>query len=82
MIDKVRENRLRRIADRRGLRLERSRARDPQALTFGGYQLINLQTGSCECGWGNAARGFAASLDDIEEFLSPAATPRKGKLKR
>jgi hypothetical protein len=82
MDEKVRENRLRRMADRRGLRLERSRARDPQALTFGGYQLINLQTGGCDFGWGNAGRGFAASLDDIEKFLTPAAAPRKGKVKR
>jgi len=67
---KVRENRLRRMADRRGYRLDKSRARDPQALTYGGYQLINLEHGGCDCGWGNAGRGYAATLDDIEEFLT------------
>jgi hypothetical protein len=68
--EKVQENRLRRMADRQGYRLLKSRARDPRDLTFGGYQLINLQTGGCDFGWGNANRGYAASLDDIETWLT------------
>jgi len=35
--DKVLENRLRRTLDRRGYRLEKSRRRDPRAVTFGRY---------------------------------------------
>jgi hypothetical protein len=38
---KVRENRLRRAAERRGLRLEKSRRRDPGAIGYGTYQLID-----------------------------------------
>ena len=38
---KVRENRLRRMASRQGLRLERSRQRDPMALDYGKYRLVN-----------------------------------------
>jgi hypothetical protein len=36
---KVRENRIRRIASRQGLRLEKSRQRDPMALDYGKYSL-------------------------------------------
>jgi len=80
MDEKTRENKLRRMADRYGLRLLKSRARDPRALTYGGYQLVNIQTGACDFGWGNAGRGYAASLDDIEEFLAPPAASRKRKV--
>jgi hypothetical protein len=37
--EKVRENRLRRMADRQGLTLTRSRRRDTRALDFGKYWL-------------------------------------------
>lgn len=66
---RVLENRLRRVADRRGLKLCKSRARDPRALTYGGYHLINPENGGVVCGWGNANRNFAASLKDIEDYL-------------
>ncbi len=79
MDNKVLENRLRRMADRQGYRLLKSRARDPRDLTFGGYQLVNLQSGGVDFGWGNATRGYAASLEDIEEFLT---APRKGRRSR
>jgi hypothetical protein len=42
--DKVRENRLRRMAERRGLRLEKSRRRDPMAADYGTYQIIDNDT--------------------------------------
>lgn len=70
MSEKTKENLLRRMADRQGLRLLKSRARDPRDLTYGGYQLVNLQTGGCDFGWGNAGRGYAASLEDVEQFLT------------
>lgn len=37
--DKIHENRLRRMAERRGLRLEKSSRRDPDAIDFGTYRL-------------------------------------------
>ena len=39
MTSDVRENRLRRVAQRRGFRLVKSRRRDPRAIDYGGYQL-------------------------------------------
>jgi hypothetical protein len=39
--EKVRENRLRRMAQRQGLTLSRSRRRDPRALDFGLYWLAD-----------------------------------------
>ena len=42
--DKGRENRARRIAERRGYRLEKSRRRDPRATDYGRYQLIDAVT--------------------------------------
>jgi hypothetical protein len=42
--DKGRENRARRIAERRGYRLEKSRRRDPRATDYGRYQLIDAAT--------------------------------------
>jgi hypothetical protein len=37
--EKVRENRLRRMADRQGLQLVKSRRRDPRAVDYGTYAL-------------------------------------------
>jgi hypothetical protein len=37
---KVRENRLRRMADRQGLRLAKSRRRDPMAIDYRTYRLM------------------------------------------
>ena len=61
--DKVRENRLRRMADRRGLTLVRSRRRDPHALDYGLYWLVGFQgayvTSPAGC-----------SIDEIEQYLT------------
>jgi hypothetical protein len=43
--EKVRETRLRFMADRQGLRLTKSRTRDPRAMDYGLYALIDVQTG-------------------------------------
>lgn len=43
---KYRENRLRRVADRQGLTISRSRVRDPQAKDFGLYAVINVIKGT------------------------------------
>jgi hypothetical protein len=71
MIDpRVRENRGRRAADRQGYRLEKSRSRDPRAVDYGLYALIDVQTGGAVnpaiaqrwvCSW---------DLDDVEDFLT------------
>ncbi len=73
MTDKIRENRLRRKADRFGLKLIKSKRRDPRALDFGRYALIDVQTGGVvnpalidrwTCSW---------SLDQVEHYLDQPA---------
>jgi len=70
MKEKTLENRLRRMADRQGLRLQKSRSRDPNACDFGLYALIDLQTGGAVnpalsqrwvCSW---------SLEETEAYLT------------
>lgn len=75
---KARENRLRRMADRQGLLLVKSRRRDPRALDYGQYVLVEDTAGNRE-GLGRQRGGQAAisdfanghgrSLDDIERVL-------------
>lgn len=67
--EKVRENRARRMARRQGYRVMKSRARDPRALEYGGYQIVDLDVGGVVAGFGNVGRGFAFSLEDVEEWL-------------
>jgi hypothetical protein len=70
LTEKVRETRLRRALWRRGYRLAKSRTRDPTALTYRGYHITD-HTGRIVAGQGNLNRGYAFSLDDVEEWLSP-----------
>ena len=64
---KVRENRLRRAAERQGLRLEKSRRRDPRATDYGTYMLIDQETGGVAA-YGLQS-GYGLTLDDIEQQL-------------
>jgi hypothetical protein len=61
------EQRLRRMADRQGLALQRSRRRDPHALGFGTYQLVN-ERGRVVAG--DRQRGYGLTLDQVEAFLT------------
>lgn len=71
--EKIRENRLRRMAQRQGLRLEKSRRRDPRALDYGGYWLID---GPASNGTNWRARTvivggeYGVDLDTIEQALN------------
>ncbi len=68
---KVYENRLRRVADRRGYRLEKSRRRDERAITFGLYRLVDLLTGDV-IGAGVIRQlpgGFGLELSDVAANL-------------
>jgi hypothetical protein len=67
--EKTRENRLRRMLDRRGYTLQKSRARDPHDLTYGGYQIIDTGGNHLVAGFGNVGRGYALSLDGVEAWL-------------
>ena len=69
--DKVRENRLRRIAARRGFILKRSRRRDPQALDYGKYWLIDARTNALVYPKLPAsAAEWGTELDDVELYLN------------
>jgi hypothetical protein len=57
---KVRENRLRRMAERQGYKLEKSRRRDSRATDYGTYRLVPAK---------GKPRDFP-SIDAVEQFLT------------
>lgn len=65
--EKVRENKLRRISERRGFRIEKSRRKDPQAVDFGGYMLIDVRSNAVVLGAGTFP--YSATLDEIEAYF-------------
>jgi len=65
---RTREARARRAAERQGLRLQKSRRRDPRAWDYGGYQLIDPYANTLVFG-SAAGHGFGASLEQIERWL-------------
>lgn len=65
---KVRENRLRRMAERQGLKLEKSRRRDPRATDYGTYRLTDAATGAVEA-WGDSSL-YGMTMDDVERSLT------------
>jgi hypothetical protein len=67
MTDKVRENRLRRMAERQGLRLVKSRRRDPRAIGYGTYGLID---GRNRLVLGDRQNGYGYTLDEVETWLT------------
>jgi hypothetical protein len=64
--EKVRENRLRRMAERQRLALEKSRRRDPRAYDYGLYRIVDLYRNTVVAGGGE----FSMSLDDVERYLT------------
>lgn len=70
--DKIRENRLRRMAARQGLRLSKNGRRDPRAYDYGSYMLINENNAVvADFGWDRARFPEGDSwLDDIEAYLT------------
>ncbi len=67
MADKVRENLVRRMAHRQGLRLEKSRRRDPLALDYGTYALVNAKTGVLMASGRDSDYGL--TIDQVEQLL-------------
>ncbi|AUM17197.1 MULTISPECIES: hypothetical protein [Rhodococcus] len=64
---KVYENKIRRIADRQQLRVEKSRRRDPNASDFGTYRVVDVRTGgvvACE-----HHTGYGLTLTDVHRYL-------------
>jgi hypothetical protein len=62
--EKVRENRLRRMADRQGLKLTRSRRRDPRALDYGLYWLAEIRSDTL------VTSESGMTIDQIEAWLT------------
>jgi hypothetical protein len=65
MIDRTRDRRLRRAAERRGYRYSSSARRDPLAVDYGTIKLFDMASGKLVF--------VARSLDEAERFLD---TPR------
>jgi len=61
--EKVRENRLRRAAGRQGLRLVKSRRRDPRAYDYGRYWISGEHRALLTSEYG-------MTLDEVDEYLS------------
>lgn len=62
---KVRENRARRMAERQGLALIKSRRRDPRAIDYGRYGIA--RDGVWVAG---VVNHLSMSLDDVERYLT------------
>jgi hypothetical protein len=74
--DKVLENRLRRVAARRGLRLEKSRRRDKSAIDYGYYCLMDTYTNtivSRRYPTSGRDEAYNATLAEIEAMLEAGA---------
>lgn len=71
-VDKARENRLRRHADRLGLGLRKSRARYFRPDNQGGYMLFDVHTGAPQDGW-----NYDLDLDYVEEYLRESESALK-----
>lgn len=68
--DKVRENRLRRAADRSGYKLTRSRSRDENAIDFGLYALVDVRTGGAVAPAIAGRWVHSMTLNDVEHYLT------------
>lgn len=62
---KVRENRVRRSAERQGYSLHRTRRRDTRALDFGRYSLASSHAATA-----STASPQGATLSEVEAFLN------------
>ena len=66
-VDKVRENRLRRMAERQGYMLKKSRRRDPRAMDFGIYWITDPFLNAIIASGSYYDHGM--DLDEVEEWL-------------
>lgn len=71
---KIRENRLRRMAARQGLSLQKHRSRDPRHYLHGTWQLVDERTNTVVAQDFTIGHGYGLSLDDIEKRLTREKT--------
>lgn len=62
--EKIRENRLRRMAERQGLALNKSRRRDQRALDYGRWHIVDAASGDVIVG------GDGMTTDEVEAYLT------------
>lgn len=67
--EKVRENRLRRMAERQGVRIEKSRRRDPRAYDFDCWWIVDPLNNAIVTGAGHNGRP-SLTLDEVEAWLN------------
>jgi hypothetical protein len=65
--EKVRENRLRRMAERQGLRLVKSRRRDPLALDYDRWMVVDIDTDGVVVGAEVGRPNM--TIDEVEDWL-------------
>jgi hypothetical protein len=79
-VEKVAENLVRRMAERQGFTLQRSRRRDPQSIDFGMYWLNNDEINARIFPSGPGSE-TGVTLDEIRQWLDePVAAPRERRL--
>ncbi len=66
----AREARARRQLNRMGYILRKSRARNPEDMTYGGYLIADPESRVVVYGYGNAGRNYDLSLEDVEDWIS------------
>jgi hypothetical protein len=66
--EKVMENKLRRMAARQGLQLVKCRRRDPRALGYGGYMVVDIARNFVVAGAHPIE--YSLTLEDVEEHLT------------
>jgi hypothetical protein len=66
---KVRQNRLRRMAERQGLGLRKSHRRDPRAIDYGIWSIVDPDTNTA------FLEGEFLTLDELEEWLLEIRQP-------
>jgi hypothetical protein len=64
----VREARIRRMIDRQGYLLEKSRRRDPRAVSYGLFRIVDPTTNTVIAGAGRA--GYTMSLEEAEAWAT------------
>jgi hypothetical protein len=67
--DRAHEARLRRLAERQGLRLTKSRRRDPQFYDFGVFWVSDPYTNSL------LSSEYGMNIDEVEAYLEAASAP-------
>ena len=65
--EKTRENKVRRVAERRGLKLEKSKRRDMSAIDYGKYRFVDASSNFVIAGATN--QSFELTIDEAEKLL-------------